>query len=258
MSASSNTKEEVLNLENGKLRLRRKGSGQPLLYLHGAHGMSGWPPFLDELAKRYEVIAPDHPGFGQSDTSSDMDNIADLARVYLELLDRLGGVETHVVGHCIGGWIAMNIALRSSLPVSLNLINSAGIHADAQKGDFFICTPESLPGLLFTDVALGQRYFDDEKAADEVASYRNRVMSARLCWTPRLFDPHLHKWLHRIKIPVQIIWGEENRVLPKAFGVALSQALRSAPPVLIPKAGHFAHIERAAECARQVQSFIER
>ncbi|MSQ71475.1 MAG: alpha/beta fold hydrolase [Betaproteobacteria bacterium] len=256
MSISGKPEEEFLELENGKLRIRRKGEGRPLLFLHGAHGMTSWLPFLDELATRFEVIAPDHPGFGQSESSSSMDNIADLARVYLELIDRLGGIKPHVVGHCIGGWIGMEIALRSPLVSSLTLINSAGIHADAQKGDFFMCPPDELPDLMFSDAAFGRRYFEEEKAADDEVQYRNRVMAAKLAWHPRLFDPHLHKWFCRIKIPLQIIWGEENRVLPKQFGDMYSLAL-GRPLTLIPEAGHLAHVERAAECARHVQLFIE-
>lgn len=257
MSGTGGIKEEFLDLENGRLRIRRKGQGQPLIYLHGSHGMTVWLPFLDELAQRFEVIAPDHPGFGQSEASSSMDNIADLARIYLQLLDRLGGVKTHFVGHCIGGWISMEVALRSPVVASLTLINSAGIHTDAQKGDFFMCPAERLPDLLFSDAALGRRYLDEEKAADDAVLYRNRVMSAKLGWHPRLFDLHLRKWLHRIKIPVQVLWGEDNRVLPKAFGVELSQALHGTL-TLIANSGHFAHVERAVECARHVQSFIER
>ena len=127
--------------------------------------------------------------------------------------------------------------MRSPLVASLTLINSAGIHVDAQKGDFFMCPADGLPNLMFSDATLGRRYFDEEKAADEAVQYRNRVMAAKLGWHPRLFDLHLQKWLHRIRIPVQVLWGEENRVLPREFGTGLSQALRG-PLTLIPKAGH--------------------
>ena len=47
--------------------LRRAGNGPPLLFLHGAEGYSQWLPFFDALAERYELLVPEHPGFGTSD-----------------------------------------------------------------------------------------------------------------------------------------------------------------------------------------------
>ena len=53
-----------------KLRVRRDGRGEPVLFLHGAQGLTIWEPVLAALAQRFDVIAPDHPGFGRSDRRS--------------------------------------------------------------------------------------------------------------------------------------------------------------------------------------------
>jgi len=59
---------QQLRVNDCTIEIMKGGSGEPLLYLHGAGGSKGWAPFLDQLSDRFSVLAPDHPGFGNSDT----------------------------------------------------------------------------------------------------------------------------------------------------------------------------------------------
>ena len=68
-----------------RIRLMRGGTGDPLLYLHGASG-AAWLPVLQKLSEKYDVIAPEHPGFGESDTPDWLDTIHDLAYFYLDVM----------------------------------------------------------------------------------------------------------------------------------------------------------------------------
>ena len=73
------------------MRLLRGGTGEPVLFLHAAGGAGAWLPFHSQLAEAgFEVIAPDHPGFGQSDDFPEVEAIDDLVYHYLEVLDGLG------------------------------------------------------------------------------------------------------------------------------------------------------------------------
>ena len=111
-----------------RIRLMRGGSGEPLLYLHGASG-ANWLPFLQKLAKNFDVIAPEHPGFGESDSPAWLDNIHDLAYFYLDALDALELSGVHLVGNSLGGWIAAEMAVRSTQRLaSLTLAGSAGLY----------------------------------------------------------------------------------------------------------------------------------
>ncbi len=89
-----------------RIRIMRKGQGQPLLFLHGASGATNWLPFMDMLAQNYDVIVPEHPGFGASETPEWLDNVCDLAHFYLDLIDHLGLASVHLIGTSLGGWIA--------------------------------------------------------------------------------------------------------------------------------------------------------
>jgi pimeloyl-ACP methyl ester carboxylesterase len=89
-----------------RIRLMRGGAGAPLLFLHGGGGVGIWLPSMARLAKKFEVIAPEHPGFGDSDTPAWLDTIGDLANFYLDFLDQLDLRGVHLVGSSLGGWIA--------------------------------------------------------------------------------------------------------------------------------------------------------
>ena len=69
------------------VRMRRGGSGEPLLFLHGANGLPVWLPVFDLLSQHFEVIVPEHPGFGASDNPPWMRNIGDLAMYYLDFIE---------------------------------------------------------------------------------------------------------------------------------------------------------------------------
>ena len=83
--------EEFLELAGGRVHLLRGGAGEPVLFLHAAGGAGAWLPFHAQLAGAgFEVIAPDHPGFGQSDDFPEVEAIDDLVYHYLDVLDGLG------------------------------------------------------------------------------------------------------------------------------------------------------------------------
>jgi pimeloyl-ACP methyl ester carboxylesterase len=98
--------ESTLNLRGCRTRLLRGGSGAPLLFLHGEHDAGDWPDVLQRLAGSFDVIAPDHPGFGGSDLPDWLDETDDLVCFYLDLLDALDLTGVHLVGSSIGGWVS--------------------------------------------------------------------------------------------------------------------------------------------------------
>src|SRR5262245_16836726 len=85
------------------VRMRRGGSGPPLLYLHGAGGLPLWLPMFETLARQFEVFVPEHPGFGASDNPPWIRNVGDLAMYYLDVIDQLSPYPVHLVGHSLGG-----------------------------------------------------------------------------------------------------------------------------------------------------------
>src|SRR5256885_16078626 len=98
--------EEFLDLPGGRVHVLRGGTGEPLLFLHAAGGAGQWLEFHRLLAQRFEVIAPDHPGFGGSDEFPEVEAMDDLVYHYLDVIQRLGLDPPYVVGASFGGGLA--------------------------------------------------------------------------------------------------------------------------------------------------------
>src|SRR2546421_10993323 len=107
----------------------------------------------------------------------------------------------------------------------------AGIAAKgAEPADIFLLSPEDTIRRLFHD----QRFAEERLAMPMTPeaidlALKNRHTTARLAWEPRLHDPHLAKWLHRIDVPVAIVWGKDDEILP----VGIAHELKR----LLPRAG---------------------
>src|SRR4030088_3748041 len=148
---------ETIEINGCRLGLGRGGGGEPLIYLHGTDGLAEWPTILDTLAERFDVIVPDHPGFGASEAPAWIDDVSDVAYCYLDAIEALGLSSAHVVGQSLGGWIALEMAVRSTHRLrSLTLISAAGIHVKGvPKADIFMIDPEEHARLAYADPKLG-------------------------------------------------------------------------------------------------------
>jgi pimeloyl-ACP methyl ester carboxylesterase len=249
----------TVSIRDCRIRLMRGGAGNPLLMLHGAGGAGTWLPFMARLATQFDVIVPEHPGFGESDTPAWLDTIADLANFYLDFLADLDLDGVHLVGHSLGGWVAAELAVRNtSRLASLALIGAAGIHvAGVEQVDTFLANDEQRIRDLFYDQKLADEVIARTLRAEfEDVALKNRMATARLVWQPRSHDPHLRKWLHRIDVPTLLIWGEHDRLFPKEHAFAYQRLIPGAQVVVIPDCGHLPQVEKAEACAAALESFI--
>jgi pimeloyl-ACP methyl ester carboxylesterase len=251
--------DDLTMIGNCRIRLMRGGSGRPLVMLHGGGGAGIWLPCMAKLAQRYEVLAPEHPGFGASDTPAWLDTISDLANFYLEFLDQLELEGVHLMGSSLGGWIAADLAVRnSSRLASLTLIGAAGIHVkDVDGVDSFLSNDEQRIRELFHDQELAEAVVCSmERPEQEDAQLKNRATAARLAWQPRNHDPHLQKWLHRIKVPTLLVWGEHDRLFPKEYAFAYQRLIPESKAVIIPDCGHLPQVEKSDEFVAAFEAFV--
>jgi pimeloyl-ACP methyl ester carboxylesterase len=245
---------ETVTVAGAAIRLFRSGpedgGGTPVVFLHGAGGHTGWMAFLDALANNFAVFAPEHPGFGQSDDPPWLDEIADLAYFHLDLLKTLGLERVHLIGTSLGGWVAAEMAVRSTASLaSLTLVGAIGITTGgitANGGTI----PDTFR--MPDDENLRRYYADPERAAqrsDDLARAladpaimatvaKNRATVTRLAYRPRFHNPGLAKWLHRIDVPTLLIWGEADRLVPPSFGEAYRALIPDSRLVVLPNAGH--------------------
>jgi pimeloyl-ACP methyl ester carboxylesterase len=231
---------EMVTVAGCAIRLFRGGAGQKLVFLHGAGGHTGWMAFLEDLSTRFEVFAPEHPGFGQSDDPPWLDEVADLAYFHLDLSKALGLDRVHLMGTSLGGWVAAEMAVRSSAPLaSLTLIGAVGITADGEPiPDIFRMPDEENLRRFYADPDRAARRVADLAKADMSIVAKNRATVMRLAYRPRFHNPGLAKWLHRIDVPTLLLWGAEDGLVPPKFGEAYRTLIPGSRLVVLPQAGH--------------------
>jgi pimeloyl-ACP methyl ester carboxylesterase len=107
---------------------------------------------------------------------------------------------------------------------------------------------EELVRNLFFDQRLAEARLAAPVTAEALdIALKNKHTTARLAWEPRLHDPHLPKWLHRIDVPVKIIWGREDRILPVKFSEELKRLMPKAQVFILDDVGHLPHAEKVDE-----------
>ena len=242
--------DDFVVVDGCRVHLRRGGKGRPLLYLHGASGAPAVLPFMEKLAERFDVLVPEHPGYGQSDEPEWLENIHDMAYFYLDLIQKLDLSEIVLVGTSMGGWMAMEIAGRDTSRLSqVVLVGSAGIAAPGLKvADTFLMAPEEVVRALYHDPAFAEKALAAPPTPEAIdIGLKNRHTTARLAWEPRFHDPFLPKWLHRIDVPVKIVWGEQDRIIPAAFASHYPKLRPQAEVHIVRNCGHLPPVEKPDE-----------
>jgi pimeloyl-ACP methyl ester carboxylesterase len=242
--------DHTIEVDGCRTHYRRGGKGTPLVFLHGASGAPVVLPFMEKLAARFDVIVPDHPGYGQSDEPEWLENIHDVAYFYLDFLQSLKLEKAVVIGSSMGGWMAMEMGVRNTSRIgALVLVSPAGIKAEgAETADIFLLPQEDMVRGLFHDQKWAQARLAMPETPESIdLGLKNRHTTARLAWEPRLHDPHLPKWLHRIDVPVTIVWGKEDRILPVGIGHELKRLMPKADLKVFEKCGHLPQVEKADE-----------
>lgn len=243
------------------VRLKRDGAGERLLFLHGAGGWPAWGPFMETLAGRYDVLLPEHPGFGLSDNPAWLRTVSDMAMYYLDFIEALDGPPIHLAGHSLGGWVAAELAVRNAVRLkSLTLIAPAGVRVKGLPcGDNFIWSREEYARNLFYDQALADKELahvpSDEEADIDLT---NRYVAAKLGWEPRWFNPALETWLHRIRIPTLVVWGRDDKLFPSDYAKAWAAQIPDVQVEIIPECGHRPQLEKADLTARTILAFLGR
>ena len=257
--------ERFVSLRGGQfnVQLVEGGSGDPLLYLHGAGGFTGWDACLDRLAAEFHVIAPAHPGVAQSDGLEHLDDLWDLVLFYEELLDALGLDRTFVVGHSYGGLLAAELAAQCPQRVRrLVLVGSLGLWLpDTPVADFFILTRSERAKLLWHDgeSEVAQAYLappEDPAERMEADLSRTQTLAAvgKFVWP--IPDKGLPKRAHRITMPTLLLWGDSDGIVPPAYGPAFRQLLPNATLQVIDQCGHIPQIERPEAFFNAITAFL--
>jgi pimeloyl-ACP methyl ester carboxylesterase len=239
-----------------------RSAGRPLLFLHSGHGYDPWQPFAAQLAGPRRLIAPSHPGFGTSSLPDWLDSIDDVAHIYLEFLDRIGGDSFDVVACSVGGWIAAEMATKAPQRFRrLVLVGPVGIKVGPPDKldipDLFAMPQADADKLVFREPA--KVLPDVSKLSDEELAlmFRARETMALLVWEPWMHNPKLKHRLHRIAAPTLFARGEADGLVSSDYLAAYARFLPNARTLTIPGAGHLPHLEQPKLLADAIGGFLE-
>ena len=240
----------TLQLPRLDLPARRAGDGPRLLYLHDEL-TSAWTPLLDILSQRFTVIAPELPGFGNAERPDWMETIDDMAFLVADIADTLAGDgPVAVVGAGLGGWLAIESAIRGASFSALAVVGAPGVDLRGDPpADYFVLMPDERVALFFDDPACAP-------VVDEDTAIRNEMMTARLVWQPRYVSPSLVNRLHRVTSSTLVVWGANDRFLSQAHGEAIADGVRDGRLAVVDGAGHFPGLEQPEATANLITSFL--
>jgi pyruvate dehydrogenase E2 component (dihydrolipoamide acetyltransferase) len=240
-------------------------AGDPVVLLHGFGGdLNNWLFNTDKLAERRRVLALDLPGHGESAKDVGAGDVAAFAEVLGGFLDAVDAGRAHLAGHSMGGAVALAYALEHPDRVaSLTLVDPAGLGEDinADYIDGFVAAERrrELKGvleLLFADQGLVSRKLVDDvlryKRLDGVQEALGTVAGAM--YPSGRQTTVLAGELDRLRVPVLVVWGEQDRILPTAHAQALAAHGRVE---VLAGAGHSPHMEAANEVNRLVGAFLD-
>jgi len=240
-------RSEILSVGGVRTHLLHGGRGAPLLVLPPEFAANRWFPYHDALAARFQVLAPDHLGFGQSERPDWLDGIDDLVFHYVDLLDTLKLDRVSIIGTSLGGWVAAEFAVAHPERVNrLVLVGAAGLKVDGvARFDVFVHPlEETLQHLFYDQSRIPQLLSTDLGPEVIVRAYHETTTMARLTWNPYLYNPKLERRLRRVQAPTLILWGEDDVFLPLAHGEAYARLIPRATLQTVPRCGHFVPFEQ--------------
>ncbi len=246
-------KAQTIETRKGaRCRVLEAGSGMPVVFFHGAGGLLADNPFLDQLAARYHVFAPELPGYGESTGEELLEDMLDFTLHGWDVVEALGLTRPHLVGHSMGGMIAAEMAAVAPHDLDrLALVAAAGLWIEELPiPDIFALLPGQLVELLFQDPDKGQALltggvdFSDMEAfkAFYLGQQRRLAMAGKILFP--IPNRRVSKRLYRVTAKTLVLWGEADRLIVPAYAQRWARLIPGAAVQMIPDAAHMLPYEQ--------------
>ncbi|SIN84441.1 Pimeloyl-ACP methyl ester carboxylesterase [Parasphingorhabdus marina DSM 22363] len=262
----------------GEIHYRDEGNrdGPVILLIHGSNShLQTWEEIVRLLGDRFRLISLDLPGHGLTGPSSNGDYSADgnIASV-VKILDVTGVDKAYWIGNSMGGWVSWRAGLAVPDRVSgLVLIDSSGAQtgekikpylgarlAQSTIGQWLL--PQITPKFLVRS-SLEENYAQPERLTDEIVTrYHdmlhfpgNRYATLERGKTPR--QPEMWNQVGSLDMPVLLLWGAQDRVIPVSHGEAFRKAIPGCRLIVYDDAGHLPMEETPEQVARDIRIWID-
>jgi len=247
-----------VDLNGFSSRVWKKGEGPPLGFLAGFGGLPRWIPFLDVLACERTVIVPSLPGFpGGERGHTVLDSHLDWMLAVRRLLQQAGLDGADLAGSSVGASFAAEIAaIWPNVVRRLALIAPWGLFDEKEPmTDPWAQRAPEVPALLCADPERWNELKAEPEGANSpewpIEQTRASEAAARAFWP--LGNTRLEKRLPLIAAPTLLIWGAEDRIMPRSYADRLAAAIAGGTEIrTIPGAGHLAELDKPDEVATAI------
>jgi pimeloyl-ACP methyl ester carboxylesterase len=272
---------EEITLHGHRVSFRRAGWGPAILLIHGVAGSSEtWSPVIELLAEKYTVIAPDLIGHGESAKPRGDYSLGAYASGIRDLMQAIGHERATVVGHSLGGGVAMQMAYQFPERCDrLVLVSSGGLGREVS----FLLRAATLPGSEWVIPLLASRRVLDAgdwvggllgrvgiRASSDVDELWRGLTSLHDAGARKAFVYTLRSLVEaggqRVsardrlylakEMPTLIMWGESDRIIPVRHGAEAAESMEASQFETFPGAGHFPHRDDPVRFAKALDRFI--
>jgi pimeloyl-ACP methyl ester carboxylesterase len=260
--------EKSIQVDNYKIVYVEGGKGETVLLLHGFGGdKDNWTRFSKYLTKRYHVIAPDLPGFGESSKIwSDTYDIATQVKRLHQYAEKIGLKKFHIAGNSMGGLIAgVYAATYPDEVLSLGLLDPVGVivrepsqlSLELEKGN----NPLIVESVSDYDKLLDFLFVKPPYIPGPVKSYLAEMAVQRRDFNKKVFieaNPgnQLETTTGEIRAKTLILWGDTDRVFPASSAPVLEKGIKNSKVIIMKDCGHVPMLERPEETAQYYLEFI--
>ena len=249
------TRREVVL--NGKTVVYYEGgTGPTLVFFHGGGTWEGID-FAADWAKRFHVVFPYHPGWGESEDNPAIVGMGDYVLHYLDFLDALKIDRFRLVGLSFGGWMAAEFAVSHSHRIEkLALVGAGGlVGPGAPPPDPERLNPKRFHETMVVNSAVLEPFLPKGEDPDWYAARAREGGSAGKVFMAQAQGRSIANWLHRVTVPTLVVWGEDDQIVSAKAAPLWMAGLPNATLKLMPRVGHLVLTE-SPEAVKLVADFM--
>jgi pimeloyl-ACP methyl ester carboxylesterase len=242
------------------------GDMAPILYVHGMGGAGRWEAYHMALGTVALTHVPQLPGWQEGRPPAGLGSVQDYAALVVEFLDAVGIDRGILVGHSLGGWIALHVATTHPERVSrLILVDAMGLEVpSAPAPDLQALDEESFAKAVFGRLGLiataqaygfGAEWENVRRGPEFERQWKGRGLVTSLVQGP-CTDAELTRQIHTIGAETLLIWGRLDGLVPLQHGEVLRAALPRARLQVIERCGHLPMVEKPETFHRLLYDFL--